>query len=248
MSTVPVVPTAPQLPNPISWLKAHERMLIVLLVLLAGSWGLHDILRHQSDQANTRATVAEQVLSATKAQSAQQAAQEAALATQYAVLVETLTKQNSALNQAVTARQTALVQVQAVDKALPLPALAKRMQTLAGVQDADISADIKGISLTQNGAVSVASALESVPVLGADLADTKAVLSNTQSELTAANGVIVAQGTQITGLNAESKAADAACKAEVSAAKKRGRLQSFKWFIRGAVTGFFGGLFVGHYI
>ena len=245
MSTSPVVP---QPLSPLTWMQKHERLLIVLLVLLAGSWGLHGFLANQASKAETRATVAEQVLSAVKAQNAQQAAQEAALATQYALLVETLTKQNAALNQAVAARQTALVLVQAVDKALPLPALAKRMQTLAGVQDADISADIKGISLTQNGAVSVASALESVPVLGADLADTKAVLSNTQSELTAANGVIVAQGTQITGLNAESKAADVACKAEVSAAKKRGRLQSFRWFVRGFFVGLVSGIYVGHAI
>ena len=247
MTTTPNPPAGLLIPSSMlteSWLKKHERIVLVSLVLFFGSLGLHHFLFNQASAATLRATVAEQALAAAKATNQQEATQAAAVEAQYQVITDTLAKQNAALAASVAQRQTVLVDRQTQNATLPPTDLAKRLQVLTGVQDADISADTTGLKLTPVGALTTVNLLETLPVLKADLADTKADLGTTQAALGAANGVIAAQGTQITGLNVTLITQAKADKAELDAAKKRGRLQSFKWFIRGAVTGFIGGLLV----
>lgn len=229
-----------------SWLKKHERIVLVTLVLFFGSLGLHHFLFNQASAATLRATVAEQALAAQKAENVANAATTAQVESQYQAITDTLTKQNASLAAAVAQRQVTLVTRQTENATLPPTDLAKRLQVLTGVQDADISADTTGLKLTPVGALTTVNALESVPVLTSDLADTKADLDTTRTALGAANGVITAQGVQINDLKVTLVDQAKADKAELDACKKKGRLQSFRWFIRGTVTGFIAGVFAGH--
>lgn len=229
-----------------TWLKAHERIVIVCLVLFFGSLGLHHFLFNQAAAATQRATIAEAALASQKSLDAQNASTVAQVQSQYQSIVQSLTAQNASLAANVAQRQVTLVTRQTENATLPPTDLAKRLQVLTGVQDADISADTTGLKLTPIGALTTVNLLETLPVLQANLADTKADLGTTQAALGAANTVIAAQGTQITGLNATLVTQAKADKAELDAAKKRGRLQSFRWFVRGFFVGTVAGVFAGH--
>lgn len=243
MSTSTVLPTLKQ---DLSWLQRHERLLIVLLVLVAGTWGLGKYLGSEAAIAKGKQAVAEAALAAAKDQAAKDAATVSQVESQYQAMVQTLTAQNSALATAVAQRDAGLAGQQGKDKALPLPELAKRWQTLANVKDTDISATSAGISVTSEGAVQTVITLEEVPVLQADLKDQKAATANAQLELGKSQEVITALGSQVGNLNVELQKQGVACKAEVTAAKAVGRRNSFKWFLRGFITGFIGGTYTGH--
>jgi hypothetical protein len=250
VTNTPNLPHVPQLLVPadlqhgLSWLQKHERIVIVSLVLLFGSLGIHHLLINQASAAAARATIAEQALAVAKSQSAQNAVQTAQVEAQYQALTETLTKQNAALAASVAARQVTLVQQQSANASLPVPELGKRLQALAGVKDADISADMDGVKLTPIGALTTVNSLETIPVLRADLADTKAVVANLTSEITVANNLIDTQGRQIVGLKSEIVVADTASKAEIASLKAQARKGKFNWFFRGVVVGFVGGLVI----
>ena len=246
MTTTPTQLVVPASMVMESWLKKHERIVLVSLVLFFGSLGLHHFLFNQASAATLRATVAEQALAAQKATNVQEAAQTASVEAQYLQMVQTLTDQNKALAGAVAARQTVLVAQQAKDSALPLPELANRLQVVGNIAPSDISVVPGGVQLTQPGVLAAVNTLETVPVLQSNLNDEKQIATNLTDELAKGNALILAQGTQITGLNVTLADQTKACKAEVAAAKKRGRLQSFRWFMRGFFLGVASGLYAGH--
>lgn len=247
MSTT-VLPNLPTLKQDLTWLQKHERLLIVFLVLCAGTWGLGKYLDSSAKVAEARAAVAEQALVSAREQEAKNAAQASQTLQQYQAMVQTITDQNKALAAALAQRDAGLAGQQAKDKTLPLPELAKRWQVLANIGDSDISATSTGISVTSTGAVATVVTLEEVPVLQADLKDQKVITANTQAELDKANMVISAQGVQIGSLNTVLLDQDKACKKEIAAAKAVGKRNSFKWFLRGFVVGFIGGTYTGHAI
>src|SRR5271157_4482162 len=91
--------------NDLTWVQKHERLIIVALVLAAGSWGLQHFLDNQAAKAETRASVAEQALVLQKSQNDAMAAQSAQVAQQYATMVQALAAQNASLASAVAQRQ-----------------------------------------------------------------------------------------------------------------------------------------------
>ena len=251
MSEVQVVET---------WLQKHERLLIVALVLLAGSWGLNHYLNNAAAKAETRAQVAEQALvvsnqaySEAKAQSARNDAAEAQVAQQYQAMISALTAQNASLAAAAAARGTALAQEQNKNKSLPLPELAKKWQTLENLQDSDLTASEAGITVSPTGAVATVNALESVPVLTSDLKDETLIAQNLQTELDKAIQLSAAQSAQVASLTAQivaenkvladTKDADAK---ELSAVKADARKSKWKFFKFGFITGFLSGAYVMH--
>ena|ERR1019366_7275011 len=245
MSTASVVPVA--IPAPAqSWLQKHERIVIVALVLAAGSWGLQHYLNNVAAKAETRATVAEQALVLQKATDTQLAATVAQVTQQYQSMVQALAAQNVALAQAVAKRQASQVVNQNHDAVLPLPDLANRLKTLGNAPDGSVLAVGDKIELTQPGAVAVTQTLETIPALQGDLKDTQAALGASQGALTQAGTVINDQGKQITGLNLAATDQDKACKAQVAAVKAEANKSKWSWFKRGVIVGFLGGLYAGH--
>ena len=245
MSTAPIAtPVATQ--SGWGWLKAHEKIVALALILLVGGWGYSKYADASASKAETRATVAEQTLAAQKAQDAQLAATVIQLTQQYQQLTATLAAQNSALATALAQRQSVVAQNQTNDAALGLPALANRIQTLGNAPEGSVSALGDKIELTHPGAVAVAQTMETLPALQANLKDTQALLRATQVAKAAGDKVIDAQATEITGLNTAAVDQDKACKTQVAAVKAEGRKNSIKWFKRGFIVGFLGGLYVGH--
>ena len=243
MSTTP---TATPNSTQISWLKTHERIVLVFLVLLAEVWGFNRYTDAASAKAEARATVAEQALASQKAQDAQNAASVTQLTLQYQQLVSTLSAQNASLETALQARSEQVATQKAVDAQLPLSELASRLQTMGQAPAGSVSVSGSDIDLSQAGAVAVTQTLETIPALQADLTDTTATLQTTQKTLADANAVVNAQTTEITGLKITVTDSDTACKAQVAAVKAEGKKRSMSWFKRGFGLGFISGLFVGH--
>ena len=225
-----------------SWLRTHERLLALALVLLVGYFGLNHILDSRATAAEARASVAEQTLITQKAQDAQLATTVAQVTQQYQQLIVNLGVQNSALATSLAARQRAQATQIATDAHLPLNALATRLQSLGQAPLESVTVSQDKIELAQAGAVAVTQTLELLPVAQADLKDTQATLGATQGALTQANVVIADQVKQITGLNTALVLADNKDKADVAALKAEGRKNSAKWFFRGTVIGFIAGL------
>lgn len=229
-----------------SWIMRHERILIVALVLIAGSWGLQHFLNNAAAADKTKAVVAEQALLAAKATSAQQAAATAQIQAQYAIMVEQLTKQNQTLATAVGARQTALGTQQQANASLPLGSLANRLVALAQPPAGSVSNTETSVTLTQSGTLAVVNTLEQVPVLTANFNDEKKIADNLASELVSANALVTAQVTQVAGLNTQLADQVKADKAELASVKASARKSKLNWFKAGLVVGFVGGIFVGH--
>ena len=246
MSTAPATPITPT-PGIISaYLKAHERLLMFVLFIGLCGWGLQKYYDRASTAATTRATIAE----SKAAMADQAAATNAALLQQVIQQVQAnnaaLAAQNQALAQALSARQAAVIIQQKTDTTLPPTALASRIATLSGAPPAEVTIDGANIALAHNAAVAVAQTLEVVPVLKQNLADETTIAENTQKEVDEDNSLMSDYGTQITDLKVARTADAAACKTEVAQVKADSKKNSIKWFKRGFIVGFLGGLWAGH--
>lgn len=245
MATTPVAP-ATLVAETKTWIQKHERILIVLMVLLAGAWGFSKFADLSASKAEARATVAEQALAAQKVSDAQNAATVAQVTQQYAVIVQSLQAQNASLAAAVASRQTALVAQQKTDATLPLTDLSNRLKTLGNAPDGTVLSDGNYVKITQPGAVAVVQTLETLPVLQSDLKDEMALAGAAQAAQKQGEVVIEAQGKEITGLNLTLVDADKQCKAQIAEVKATARKGKIKWFKIGFVTGFVSGLWAGH--
>jgi hypothetical protein len=232
----------------LSWLKTHERLIVVALALLAGSWGLNHFLNNAAAKAETRATIAEQALSAQKVQDAQNASQTASVLAQYQSMVTALSAQNASLAAAAASRQAILTKDKATDATLALPLLGSKLQTLGNAPEGTVSTTSNSVNLTQPGAVAVVQTLEELPVVKANLSDEVMVAANLQTEVSKSNAVIAAQDTQIAGLNLTSTEQDKTCKLEIAKVNADARKSKLKWFKWGFLTGFLSGAYVGHII
>jgi septal ring factor EnvC (AmiA/AmiB activator) len=229
-----------------SWLKTHERLIIVALFLLAGYFGLNHYLNNAAAASETRAKTAEAALVSQQTQNTQLAAQSASVLAQYQAMVTALSAQNSSLAAAAASRQVSVVAQQKTDATLPVADLANRLKTLGNAPEGSVSTLGNQIDLTSPGAVAITQTLETIPALTSDLKDTQAALGATQAAQAKADEVIADQTKQITGLNLASVDQTKACTAQVAAVKAEGRKNSMKWFKRGFGLGFLSGLLAGH--
>ena len=161
-----------------SWFKVHERLLIVLMVLLAGSWGYSKYADALASKAETRANIAEQALVLQKSTDAQNAATVAQVLAQYQAMCLSLQSQNSSLAASVASRQATLAKQVITDANLPLAGLAQRWQTLLPTVTPTVTP--VGIGLTSQEAHDTVAALEQIPVLQSNLKDTQSDLGATQ--------------------------------------------------------------------
>jgi hypothetical protein len=237
MSTPTVTPIVTQIPA-LSWLQRHERIILVVLVLLAGCWAYGKYADASASKAETRAAVAEQALASQKDADAKNEATTASVLAQYQAMVTTQSAQISSLAALAASRQATVVKNQATDATLALPLLAGRLQTLGNVPEGQVSTDLNRVNITQTGAVAVVQTLETIPALQADLKDTQTALAGAESAQAKAGEVIDDQGTQIAGLKLTVVDEEKSCTAQISAVKTEARKGKIKWFKVGFVTGF----------
>ena len=224
--------------NDASWLMKHERIVLVALVLIAGTflgnkWLNYDGARKDAQVATLTAIVQQDKVSvqnlALEAQQAQAT---------YQTTLDAITKENQALASANAQELASLAQRQTADRALPLPAVAQRIEVLVPGAANGITATTAGVVMNDVASHSVLTTLEEVPVLTDELKNETQVAVNTKSALDAASTVIVDKTAQIGGLTKELTDQQAHETAAVAAEKvktKKAWRSGFKWgFAAGA--------------
>jgi hypothetical protein len=262
-----------------NYIKTHERLVIVMLVVILIGWGANKGLNIYQGYEQNKVTALQAQLDGTKQQAAaaQQSASDAKTAAQVtavqanqdkvasAAMISALSQQNANLANQITQRGTQTKQQQAVDLSASITDLGLRFKSLVpNVNPADIAvaADGKTVTIGQDTAQKALAQLELVPSLQADNGDLTQQVKNGQDMLassqkaldsesnltTAQQKVIDAQDKYTTLLETQQKQSDAVWQEKVNVEKtntKKAYLKGFKW---GAITGFIGGLFVGHSI
>jgi multidrug efflux pump subunit AcrA (membrane-fusion protein) len=229
--------------NDLSWLQRHERIVIAVFILatvllIGNKW-----INYSAQNAHDAATVAVQQLDEQKKANTQLAQQVAQQQLQYQQLTASVAQQNAEIMAAISARNADLNKQQTKDKTLALPDLAKRWQGLAGLNDRDLTWNdtpclaCPAFGITEEGARQTVIQLEQIPVLQSNLKDTQQTAQNDQTQLTKANELIAGFNTQVSGLNAQLKAADFACRKEKDDLKDNERKSKRNWFISGLASG-----------
>ena len=224
--------------NDLSWIQKHERVVIVALVLLVGGFLGNKALNYDASLKDAKVAALTQVVSQDKQNAAALALASATAQQQYQVVLDTVSKQNIALEASVAQMTAGLKAQQATDRALPLPAVASRIETLVPGAVGGITATTAGVVMNDTASHSVLTTLEEVPVLQDELKNETQVAVNTKSALDAASTVISDKTAQVAGLNkslTDQQAHEvAAVAAEKLKAKKAWR-SGFKWgFAAGA--------------
>ena len=228
-----------------SWLKQHERLVCLALILAFGCFGVNKYFDHESTVKQAQATAAAQVSAADHANSLALASQSAQIAAQYASLVQTLSAENASLNASMAQRQASQKTQVNVDTNLPMVGVSARWSVL--LPTVTPSAPLTGgISLTETQAHDTLAYMEQVPVLQADLQDETKVAANYLQEVQKSDLLNADLNSQILGLQKENTDLVAKDVADVKAAKAEGKKNSVKWFKRGFGIGFLAGLFAGH--
>ena len=225
-----------------SWIKTHERFLLVVLGLLVAGFLIWKYLDHSAAVADKKSLQADAVLAQQVVINTNLAAQVKSQGDTLTQLVVQVSQENAALLQAIQVRSTATVVQQKVDKTLPLPELATRWENLASLQPADITATASGLSISDAGSRATVSALEQLPALTANLQDSNTIIANKDSQISSMTEFQSTLQEQVTGLNTQIGDAAMACKLQVSAVKAEARKGKFKAFLYGLGAGFGGGI------
>jgi hypothetical protein len=245
----------PQLHIISAYLKAHERLIIVIIaatVLWFGYGKYADIRANEADKAlqeqklvvAAQAQANQQLAAQVQKDEAQAAADKVALQ----ALTDKVTAQNQQLVQANIALANTLAKQQKTDAALPVPDLVNRWAQLAP------GTDFKGaigagnnVTVTPSNALATVQQLEKVPVLAAELANETAQKQNDDQIIVNQNKSIFDLGTTIGDLHKQVDGKDKLiadntkqCTDEKNVIKAQFRKSKRRWFYAGVVVGFVG--------
>lgn len=235
MSTSAVIPNL----HPISvYLKAHERLLVVVLLLLSSWFALgkiesmvaaHDNANLQ--QAKVVSAVQQEKNDATAKLIAQHDADTAALNAK-------IEARDAQLQQLQVTLVTALSKQQQVDKTLTPTELTNRWNVL--VPEAGVSITNGQATLPDSGARATVIELEKAPVLTQQLAASTEELTNAQSLLAAEGQQVTDRDALITGLKAKAVDDSKVCTDQIATVKAEARKSKRHWFYAGVVVGWLG--------
>jgi vacuolar-type H+-ATPase subunit I/STV1 len=221
-----------------TFLKDHERLLIVFVLVIAFWFALgkynqgrldHDKIVADQDKAALMIQV--QKDQATAALVAQQAADMKALS-------DKLTAQNTALEQSNVALATALVKQQKQDATMTPTELTQRWDTLVPQANAKVTPD--GVTLPEGGAVATVQQLEQVPVLTSQLNAAHQEIQNDNQLVTESAKQVATLNAQMLGLQLESKESAKVCSDQIAVVKAQAAKSKRRWFYAGVVVGFIG--------
>jgi hypothetical protein len=218
-----------------SWLKQHERIVIIVLALLFSYLVLYKGLGIVSQWENHRAEAAQAVVAAQAAKNASDLTQAKQLLSDYQTALTNATTANQTLSQAIATRNTVVIKQQAVDATLPPSDLANRWTGL--IQTNGVEVTPTGINVSNTAAVATVQKLESLPVLQQNLIDEQTKEVNDQIALGKANDLIAQGKIVVTGLQTQLTDQEKSCTISLNAEKAAARKGKMKWFGIGYVAG-----------
>ena len=229
------------------WFKAHERLLIVLLVLGFGYHAYGSWLDYDSARKDAQVAVLTQKVSQDAVDNKNLAITASTAAAQFQAALDSATKQNAALAASLQRDDALLANNRRTDASLDLPALAVRIQQITpGTQPGSIDVENNRLTMADPAAHAIASQLEAVPVLTNELLAANSTVAADQLALGKSSMALTACTDQVGGLQkslTDQQAHEtAAVAAEKTKAKKAWR-SGFKW---GFGLGFAAGAWVMH--
>jgi hypothetical protein len=228
--------------------RTHERLILLLVVLSFGSWGLSRTLGYFATRDMTQATTAQKAADAAQTQNAQLAAQVALQATALQQAESAQEKATGALLAAMGQRDSASQGKVVVVQQPKTPSAA--VADLQGVYNlpTPVTVTATGADIpTEDIQLFTVAKIEG-DTAKADLLDEQKIAADVTANLTQANGLISAYKTEVDGLNGQIVLDKKACTAQVTAIKADARKSKSKWFKIGVVVGFVAGFMSGHAI
>lgn len=245
----------------VSWLKNHERIVLVFMVLLVTGFLANKYIDSSAEKAKIEAATATQI--ATEARQAaadaksnadRSAANSAVVQAQYQQMVDTLSRQNAALSSAITNRDSILgtKTAEVIQPKTPTAVVADLNEAYKGAVPSTVTADGQ-VSFDPTVVQRFTVTKIERDTFQSDLADETKVAANVQTELDKSNDLagslhsqIVALGSQTTALGLEITTQKNQCTADIKEVKDTARAKEVKAFKWGFGLGFVAGLFTGH--
>lgn len=221
-----------------AYVVTHEKLLLAGLAALVLWYGIGKVEAVITAHDQHNLTVAQATLAATAAHNATLDAQAQRDTAAAQAATQAATQANLRLAASNAALAAALSKQQAADRTLPPPALAQRIEMLAGAPAGSMAPGPGGYTLTQDGAVQIAVALESVPTLIAQLKNTQDMARNTQAALDARTKEATDLHGEVGGLKTQLTQADVVCTDKLKVQHDKDRATGRKMAIIGAVVGF----------
>jgi hypothetical protein len=228
----------PRTAEVVGYVKHHEKLIALALLLVIGwfgygrilaYWESHDQKIYDKDRVELQAQVEKNRAVADA---------NAQLAADYKGLAERAVVQAERLTAAITARDTATRQQQQTDRALPPDALAARWQELVHLPPLAVQPRTDAtFSVTQPAAVETVVMLEEVPKLQGNLRDTQVQLTDARGVIGKGREVITGLNVQVDGLNVQLVDQQKVCVAQLNLEKAKARKAKRSWFVRGVVAG-----------
>lgn len=216
-----------------TYVKAHERIVLAVVFVFALWLGIGKIQDTIAAHDKITASVSEQAAAVQAQVTKEQAAASAAEEAKYAALTTQVQQQNAQLIAANSQLAAALTKQQTVDKTLPPPALAQRIETLAALPPNSVTPTPgNSFSVTNDGAVQIAVTLEKTSTLSQELVNVSTEKSNDEKLLTESNALASNLKSQIDGLNLAITKNGAACEDDKKVLRddvKKARRNGFKW-------------------
>lgn len=211
--------------NYISFIKAHETILLIVLAaaVIWGGFGKIESILAQHDASNLKQA---QIVAATQQQKDEVlAAQVASDKAAFDALQAKMAAQNAALAQANATLATALTKQQQADSVMTSSQLIQRWQTLVP------SADFDGAPMTPDGGISVSpnnmkatvESLEQVPTLQSELTNAQKIAADDDTLLASSDELNKTQALQIDGLNKQIVDDKAVCTDQIKVVKDAAR-------------------------
>lgn len=221
----------------LTWFRAHERLLIIALVLFVTAWGFNKYLDHDAMVRHDQAVVAQQTLKQQDAANKQLAAQIAELQKEnddkYVMLVQELNTLQANMDKRDAAAKAKIVDVQ---KPKTPPQAVADLSSAYQLPVPIVPTDTGAVVATEDLQLFTETKIEA-DTAKADLQDTQKELVDTKDALQSSQTLVSGLQEQVTGLNEARKEDDAAHKAEVKELKAEARKSKRNWFIAGYVAG-----------
>jgi len=220
-----------------SWILSHERILTIFAVLLFVAFLGNKWINHSAEVASEKAIATQQVLQEQINVNATIAANLKDELQSYKQTLATLTAQNAALVQSINQRQVAVKKQQKIDETLPLPALGKRLEELAGIKTPEVTAVEKGLEISEAGSRAITQLLETLPALQQDVKALQQEVGNKDIQIASLTSLVNSYATQVEGLKKELVDKDKACQAQINEVKAKARKSKIRYFLTGLGIG-----------
>lgn len=219
----------------IEFLKAHEKIVIAVLLILSVLYGYNKYLNHSAQTAHDANIMAQVELKQRQAENARQAELVVLAMQNMREVSSKVDTESKKIDAALATHRETVVEQQRQDTIAPLPELAARWNTLLNTN----GAVAQGPSIVTDEPTSRATVqnLELIPLLNDEVAGANKKLDGEKEKNTACQQANTALQTRVDGLNKEVIDTNTACTSAVKEVKADARKSKRNWFVRGLVVG-----------